>query len=268
MVTWLPHPAAKGTAHIGVKCVRLQGAARARVRGLGGLLSSVGPFVLRLSKFGSATSARCKRVLSSPGLVQTAARPPSWPASLAACGTDPVVLRTTNPALCGFRSAPLPWGGWSRVPPPVTRRWCSPGARAALVTVKDGVRLSFTLYLPATMNGLAAQGVARAHVCICLAGPRKDCPACLAHAHLSMLRRLFPRAVVGGSFHRDFPLFPDVRGLLCKKKLWLTHSSRPRASLESPLCRPLAARPSLAIRSASRGHKVLLSSAPTRGPSS
>ena len=90
--------------------------------------------------------------------------------------------------------------------------------RASLVTVKDGTRPSVTVYLPASKNDLTAQGVARTLFCICQLGPRKDCPVCTVHTHLGMLRRLFPWAVEGNSFQRDFPPFPGGPRPPCKKE--------------------------------------------------
>ena len=109
----------------------------------------------------------------------------------------------------------MPWSLWARralgTPQPSTligawflaREVELPCARAALVPVKDGVRPSVTLYLPATENDLTALGVARSLFCICQAGPRKDCLACGARTHLGMLRQLFPWAVEGSSSHKD-----------------------------------------------------------------
>ena len=72
--------------------------------------------------------------------------------------------------------------------------------------------LGARLVLPASKNGPAAFGAARAHRCHCLDAVTPLCPAHALAAQVLLLARLFPGHFVDGKPSLDLPLFPNLRG--------------------------------------------------------
>ena len=93
-------------------------------------------------------------------------------------------------------------------------------SRAVLVRVHTEGRASVEWHLPASKADTRAEGVARTHFCTCTPSDRgrPDCPACVMHAHLATLRKMFAGHLIDGKFPKDFPLFPDARGRPCSKE--------------------------------------------------
>ena len=70
--------------------------------------------------------------------------------------------------------------------------------RAAMVTITPGPVPTAVLVLPASKNDVEAQGVSRAHACLCGSGsPMPDCPVHAAWDQLWLLKRAFPQRFVG-----------------------------------------------------------------------